>query len=320
MSRTLSLSAGNATALRSGVSRIVVIGPSGWLGSAALAMLDAALPGADLGEQVRVFGSRARPILLPSGRICQCQALAELGSDDLGDDVILHFGYLTKDKTAAMSLDDYVAANEAIQNEVLRAVTTTRPRGLFFASSGGVYQGKVYGAPTREDNVYGWMKLRHEEQFETATAESGTALINGRIFSLAGEHINKLPLYALGSFLLALKEGQPIRLTATREVWRSYTYVGDVINFALALLLKGRSAKLDIAGDLPIEVGELARLCAEVTGNPGAVITRPPMTDMPPDRMIGDAAEYLRHLRGEGIEPLPLAQQVAATAAFIQSS
>ena len=320
MSGTLRLTAANRAALAASEAPVVVVGPSGWLGSAALALLDQAFDH-DLSRRLLVFGSHARPIPLPSGRQVACHALDALGTADLTGSSVLHFAYLTKDKTQSVTVDDYIAANDAIQAHVLRAVATAAPGGgpggLFFASSGGVYQGKVPGHPTRDDNLYGWMKLRHEAEFAAAAARAGVGFVNGRIFSISGEYINKVDLYALASMLVAIKQGGPIRLTADHEVWRSYTYVGDVINLALALVLKRETCSLDIAGEQAIEIGDLARLCTAVTGRPNIAIERPAMTAAPANSMIGDHLAYYDLMAREGIRPLALDAQVAATAAYL---
>ena len=317
MAGHLGLTAANGSALTASGAPVVVIGPSGWIGSAALAMLEQAFSADELANRLLVFGSHARKITLPSGRAIACAALDRLGAADISGSPILHFGYLTKDKTHAVDDDAYIAANEAIQAHVLRAVETSAPSGLFFASSGGVYQGREPGKPTRGDNLYGWMKLRHEAQFAAAAEDAGVALVNGRIFTIAGEYVNKVDLYALASILVALREERPIRLTASVEVWRSYTYVGDVINFALAMLLKRQSGTLDIAGERPIEIGDLALLCREVTGKGHLAIERPPLTAGATNSMIGDHADYHRLLAREGIRPLALEAQIAATAAYL---
>ena len=326
MSPSLRLTAENMAALQASRARVVLVGSSGWLGSAALAMLDQAFPTDELGQRVLVFGSSARQVRLPSGRLLACQPLDNLPDIEVADCQILHFGYLTRDKTVLMSVDDYVRTNEAIQDCVVRAVAARHPRGLFFASSGAVYQGEAEGQPagstrvlpTRDTNLYGWMKAKHEAELADATAAAGTAYVSGRIFSLAGEYINKVELYALGSFLAALRANEPIRIQAAREVWRSYAYVGDVVNLALALLLKRETVPcFDIAGAEAIEIGRLAELCAEVTGNAQAPISRPPLTSNTPDRMVGDSSTYYRLMEREGISALPLSEQIRVTAAYL---
>ena len=319
---SLRLTPANRVALQASKGRVVVIGPSGWLGSAALAMLDCAFADDAIEWRALVFGSHARQIRLPSGREISCRALDELPLVDVTNSIILHFGYLTKDKIAVMSADDYVRANDAIQEQVVHALAAWRPRGLFFASSGAVYQlvSALDGKPSKERNLYGWMKVKHENDLAEAAAAAGPAFINGRIFSLAGEFLNKVELYALGSFLAALRANEPIRLQASREVWRSYTYVGDVINLAMALMFKEEGVPcFDIAGAEAIEVGDLAALCAKVTGKTETKILRPVLTSDPPDRMIGNHTLYYKLLEQEGLKPLPLYEQIRATAIFLNA-
>ena len=314
----LHLTAANVAALRASQLRVVVTGPTGWLGRATLAMLDDALTDCELAQLVLVFGSSARHIRLPSGREIPCRALEDLPTTDVADCLILHFAYLTKDKIALTSVDDYIRLNNAIHDLVAGAVVAWRPPGLFFASSGAVCQNRsADGRPDKQANLYGWMKAVHDDSFASATAGSETTYVCGRIFSLAGEYMNKATLYALGSILTALRAGQPVVLHANREVWRSYAYVGDAVNLVLALLLAKQSVHaLDMAGDEIVEIGALAALCAEVTGRGDAIISRPPISVDAPDRMIGDFAPFYRLMRREGIEPLSLREQIRVTARY----
>lgn len=319
LSPWLRITATNLAALASAGTRVAVIGPSGWLGMAAIAMLDRALAAEDLRRTLLIFGSHARPIVSPSSVHLDCFALETLADHDLGDCVILHFGYLTNDKTALMSVDDYVSANDAIQGHVLRAIRGSAPRALFFASSGAVYQGSDAGTPAKADNLYGWMKAKHEAELREATERAGVSFVNGRIFTLAGEFINKTELYALSSFLCDLQTDQPIRLYSNCPVLRSYVYVGDAINLALALMLNRRdSLSFDMAGCDVVEIGQLASMCAAIVGKPDAAISRPTFAaDSKPNRMIGDYAPFYRLMEREGIDALGLNMQIAATATYL---
>lgn len=317
LSPFLRLAPATLARLRAESARVVVIGPSGWLGRAAIAMLDEAYEAHELRERIALFGSHARPVTAPSGIYLDCFSCDDLVKHDLSGSVVLHFGYLTKDKTTLMSVDDYVQANDAIQDCVLAAMRASPPRGLFFASSGAVYQGSAAATPNKTDNLYGWMKARHEAAFRAASNEANVTFINGRIFTLAGEFINKTELYALGSFLCDLKAGRPIHLHATQPVVRSYSYVGDVINLALALMLGRSSMSFDMCGIEPIEIGTLASLCAAVVGEPHAAIIRPPMSSEIPNRMIGDHQFFYRLMDDEHMDPLSLERQILATATYL---
>ena len=318
LSEHLRVEAGIVSALRGQGCRVAVIGATGWLGSAALAMLDRAFLDEDLDRRMLVFGSKARRLALPSGRQIACRELEALTKADLGGSLVLHFAYLTRDRAGLLSADDYIALNTSIQDSVIGAIMAHRPRGVFFASSGAVYQVAGATKPAVDRDLYGWMKAAHERQFEALTDD--VAVVNGRIFSVAGEFINKPDAYALGSILTALRDGGPIRLRSPREVWRSYAYVGDIINLALALLLRRQTElRLDIAGGEPVEVGHLAALCAELTGHAGVAIERPPPSGEAADSMLGDASRYHDLLASAGLSPLPLAEQVCATASFLHA-
>lgn len=281
-------------------------------------MLDAALPPAQVTERVRLYGSYARPVTLPSGVALPCRDIGEIAFADLRKSIVLHYAYLTKDKLRELSADAFAAANDRIQNALCRAWEDAPPLAVFFPSSGAVYKrdGSLVDAP--DQSPYGWAKLRDEARFIRLASATGTRLSNGRIFSLAGEYINKPQLYALASLLVDIHEGRPIKINAAHPVWRSYAYVGDVINLSLALGLENdTSLTFDIAGDEPVEIGELARLCADVCGRPDHEIIRPAMSGAPEDRMLGTPDVFYRLMKEHRIAPLTLRQQVVATARFL---
>src|SRR5271167_989881 len=72
----------------------VVTGGGGWLGRAALEILDGVY-GGELGKRVSVFGDRAKMLGLRSGRRIQSRPLSELADSRAGS-IIFHFAYLTR--------------------------------------------------------------------------------------------------------------------------------------------------------------------------------------------------------------------------------
>jgi nucleoside-diphosphate-sugar epimerase len=293
------------------------------MGSATLAMLDAALDSEALRRRVRVFGSVARDIGLPSGTVVRCEALTAMPHARVTEPIVLHYAYATKDKLGSLSEAVFVETNARIQALVTEAIAAWRPAGVFFPSSGAVYGADGALVATPVQNLYGWMKRCDEENLSALAAQFGTRLRIARIFTLSGEHINKTAIYALACFLSDVRSGKAIRIHAGHRVIRSYAYVGDVVNLALASLFDdtsdGSETRLtfDVAGPEVVEMGELAELCRVVCARPDLPILRPPIDATREDRMVGDPAGYDRLLRMYGMESLPLREQVRATGRWL---
>lgn len=294
----------------------VVIGGRGWLGRAALAKLERQL-GKDVGQWVSVFGSSAGEITLPSGRLLPTKPLAELENLDVQPAVMLHFAFLTKDKVADRPLEAFVAGNREISDCVAHHVERLRPLGLVMPSSGAATQ--LEGG--FEANPYGFMKLADEERFTALCADLGVRFSCPRLYNLSGPYINKLDSYVLACLIRDVQAGRPMVLRAAKPVIRSYVHVEDLLDVCLAdMMTDSAPAVFETAGDVEIEVGDLALRVAQVLGVPGHPIQRPPLDPaLAPDRYVGDGAAWRERLARHGLSEHSLNQQIADTAAYLAS-
>ncbi len=298
---------------------IVVTGAGGWIGQAIIEMLESAL-GRDVHDRLHVFGSSRRRMLLRSGASIECHALAGLPDLRAGSYLLAHLAFVTREHVSIVDHRDYVAANEAISAMMFDYAQRSAPVGLFLPSSGAVYgQNGELDADVRS-NPYGALKLRDERRFRTLPIPEERMAVM-RIFNLAGPFLNKAEHYALGSILMDLRAGGPIRLRADHPVIRSYVHVRDVAEIAFALMLglvPGSTAPFDTAGETAVEVGQLADVCATVLGHPNVRIERPAMrVDVPSDRYVGDGTTMASVAAGLGLALAPLPKQIVDTAAFL---
>lgn len=235
--------------------RIVLTGPSGWIGQALLAYL-ARSSGGDLAGRVTAFASSGRQQRLASGGTLAIRPLASITAADTADAHVIHLAYLTKEKAEILGERAFTDANLAIDDLVLRAIADGVPRSVFIASSGAAQ----LAASGRDLHPYGLAKLRQEQRFLEVAAKSGAPALAGRIFNLAGPYINKLESYALSNFVQqALVTGR-IRIAAAVPVFRSFLHVEDLAALVCAAAVReiGRSAPLDLCGGEVVEMADLA--------------------------------------------------------------
>jgi nucleoside-diphosphate-sugar epimerase len=316
----LDFSPQTARRLREGDLDVVVTGGGGWIGQAALEMLDRCFGQAAPGR-MHVFGSRARPLALRSGRTIACHELSALAALPPRPSLFVHCAFLTRDRIAEEGVDRFIAQNRAISGLVAEQARIWKPRGIFVPSSGAVYRADRSIDNDLAANPYGATKAEDERRFAELGAEFGSRTVVCRVFNLAGPFINKVSTFALKSILLDIARGGPVVLRAQRPVVRSYIHVRDLIELAFAMMLGDAAlpeAPFDTAGEVEVELSDLARHAIAVLGRRDVEIVRPPVDPANPDRYVGDGAMFRALLARYGIAPADLDRQIIDTAEFLR--
>jgi len=294
-----------ADALRDTDEIVAVTGATGWLGAVALDLLYEAL-GDQAAARVVGYASYERKVAVSDGRTVTVRPLVDLVSQDPAPTTLLHFAFLTRDKVAALGLDAYTSQNVAITATVLDAIAKHKPRHVVVTSSGAVHSSTGRPVPDLRADPYGTLKHLDELAFRAATRGVGGVCVIPRVFSVAGAHMTKPGLFALGSMIEMATGGGPIEVHAQGPVFRSYCGVDEVVALALWLALSGREAVFDTCGTA-VEIGDLARLVAQVHGLDVDVVRRIWDPAVVPDRYVGDGRlmEELAAEAGLSLRSLP---------------
>ncbi|MBV1690040.1 NAD(P)-dependent oxidoreductase [Novosphingobium sp. G106] len=294
-------------------SRFVLTGPSGWIGRAMLDALSRAFDGR-LGGRVVTFGSRARSMTLASGERLEVRALDTIGPDDVAGAHVIHLAYLTKEKADQLGESAFNATNDAIDDALLAAIGMAAPASLFVSSSGAAALAERGG----DQHPYGLAKLRQEARFIAWGKSAGIPVIAGRIFNVAGPHINKLQSYAISNFALQAREQGEILIEAQVPVFRSFLHVDDLCTLVIDAAVQGvgRDRPIDLCGAEVVEMEDLAVLVAEASPN-SPKINRRPVDYTRPSLYLGDHAQtkVLAMELGDRLSALPL--QVRDTIAWL---
>lgn len=301
--------------LRASQAPVVVTGASGWMGRAALDLLEGAL-GPDFATRVQAFASAPKDVLLASGTVVQAAGLDTLARSDGERPIVLHFAFLTKDRVADLGVDRFVTANVAITTSVLTLLRERGCAGLLYASSGAAVSGPLAGGDLAGD-PYGTLKRLDELLFRQAVTDIGSRIAVTRVFALTGRYMTKPRYFALGDLLLQAIEGRDLVVRARHPVLRSYAAVADVVAVGLAHLVDGgdRELVVDVGADV-VEVGELAERVQALVG-PALAVVRPPITGAA-DRYTCDGAGYAAVASALGVELTPLDAQILETAEWLR--
>lgn len=303
-----------ASALRQSEHRIVLTGASGWLGRATLDLLQKAL-GTELSERVSCFGSRQAELRLSETQTVMQRPLADLATLTYQPTLLLHFAFLTKDRAERMQEADYCAANRAIRQVVLDALDPIGVEAAFIASSGAAkfVDDALVASAMR---LYGMLKREDEDAFAAWAEARGTSMAIARIFNISGPHINKLPSYALSSFILAALAGGPVVVHAHNDVRRGYVAIRELMSLVFALLLdKAKEVTRFDTGGEDIELGELA---AMIASRMNCSIERSISRRGHSDIYLGDDQSYQLLLDHHTIDRVPLADQISETVDFLK--
>lgn len=307
-----------ATRLRTSDWRVLVTGAGGWLGQVALEMLADAL-GEAWRSRVIAFGSRRRDLMLRDGRQVRQRPLADLPAMSRTPSLLLHFAYLTREKTTAMPLDAYASTNRALSLLAVDGGAAVGVERSFSISSGAVHEALARPRDADPRLLYGRLKLEEESLFERfSEAAPGRRSFVARLFNLSGPYINKLDSYALASFICQARDGC-IQVRARHPVLRSYTSASNLLGVAMGQLLAEDASpflRVETAGDRVVEVGELARMVRDMI-SPKATIDRAEYVEAPIDHYVGDGARYRKLLAEHGIPEHSLPRQIGDTAEYL---
>lgn len=299
-------------------TRVAVTGATGWFGATALDLLDEALGTEVAASRVTAYASAARHVRTSQGRVVDVLPLASLPTQQHAPTALLHFAFLTRDRAAELGTAAYAEANLRITTTVLDAVARHRPAGVVVTSSGAVYSGDGRLATDLDANPYGTLKHLDELAFRSACADVGATCVVPRVFSVAGPHMTKPELYALGGMIGMAGRGGPVSVRATGPVVRSYVGVDEVVALALWAALTGTDAVFDSGGD-PIEVEQLAQVVAGEHGLAPSSVQRRLDPAAPADRYVGDGTQMSRLAATAGLRLRPLPDLVRDTAGWLRT-
>lgn len=306
MTHELAVPAALAQRVTAGGEAFAVTGATGWFGRVTLDLLARILGPEAFARRVTAYASRPRTVEVAGAGRVDVLALEDLRPAE----VLLHYAFVTRRDLAEHELDAFVRANVEITTRVLAAVATGSVRHLVVTSSGAAR------TPDLRSNPYGALKALDELVFTAACSARGTTLVLPRVFAVAGPHLTAVGTYALGDLIQRAKDGRPLELTARADVVRSYAGIEEVVLVALGEALAGRDARFDTAGEVNVEIEELACTVRRVLGRPDLPVVRDRDPAASPNVYVGDRCAFYALAARHGLALRGLDALVAATAAW----
>ncbi|HZP59993.1 MAG TPA: NAD-dependent epimerase/dehydratase family protein [Opitutaceae bacterium] len=192
-------------------------------------------------------------------------------------DYVVHLGAQANVRYSAQNPAAYVQSNLVGFCSVLEAARAHPPKHLVFASSSSVY-GATAAVPFAEDDdtshplsIYGATKKSNEVLAHSYAHLFGLSLTGLRFFNVYGPWGR--PDTAPTLFARAICEDQPIDLFAEGRQQRDFTFIDDIVDGVVKMLLYPPAARptppvriFNLGHHRPVEVRLFVRMLEELLG------------------------------------------------------
>ena len=126
----MSFSAATSDALAASDVKVVITGARGWIGRAAVSMLETVFSD-EICERVVLFGAKQNLLPLRSGSTISVRPLSEIVELRGNAFLFVHLAFLTREHIHSYGVQEYVKANNLISTLALDFASRVRPSGLF---------------------------------------------------------------------------------------------------------------------------------------------------------------------------------------------
>lgn len=286
----------------SGSDRVVVLGASGWFGATTAALLD--------GTSVPTLfiASRTKAIRVQDLSY-DCVTWDLSAMEDFHPSVVIDCAFLTRDLVGTMPFDEYIDTNRLLTRRMLDTVRIPSVRRAVTVSSGAAVYPQDALLGTLVENPYGLLKREAERALEALANETGVSGVIARAWSVSGAYVQKPTSYAFSDFILQALAGH-IDISAASKVYRRYAGVDDLLAVALATATESGTRVVDSGGEL-VEIQQLAEQVI-ATVNPSATISRPALSDAPPDLYYSSGKSWISSLESLEFSAYSLEDQIRA--------
>ena len=231
--------------------RFVVAGSSGWFGRTLVDQLIRA------GIPFICLGSHQRDEIF-SGQSIRVHSFSMPLVKSFAPTIVADFAFLTREKAALMSPQEYVSTNQKLTNEAIELLELESVKGIVTVSSGASVHHIRDFPGNSGPQLYGQLKRDAEFKFGAAATSLKKSWVNLRAWSVSGPFVTNPHAYAFSRFIFEAVNLHRIDIKSSNLVFRRYVDVGDLIRVGLELLLDAESrCTLDSGGEL-VELEQLA--------------------------------------------------------------
>lgn len=280
-------------------SRVLVTGASGWFGKTAVEMCRRA--------HIRCLAITRVPKSIAEDENVTVRDWNEKFVEEFKPTDVIDCAFQTREKLSEIDLNDFITQNEMLIGRVkwLSGLESVQ-RVLTVSSGAAVYPNDALLLPV-EANPYGFLKRKAELVMAESAKDFGVASVVARAWSVSGGFCGKTSVFAFTDLLVQTFNGD-VAIKATKNVWRRYVSVEDLLAVSLASSQLGKCVIVDSGGEL-VELEDLALKMASNVNPNAKVNTGRPKND-PDDAYFSDVRVWEEAVMKTGYIPLTLDQQI----------
>ncbi len=233
-------------------------------------------------------------------------------------DYVIHAATEADSKFTAERPDEMYSVIVDGTKRILEMCADKKVKRLLFVSSGAVYgiqppelPNIPENYPCAPENAYGKGKLDAENLCLTSDVETVIA----RCFAFIGNYFPLARHFAIGNFIKNILNGADIQILGDGTPFRSYLHSTDLVEWLLALLVKGKSSEAyNVGSDNAVSIAALAELVRRFSDHDIKInIAGTPDPNVQPPRYVPDISKAA----GLGLKmTIPLEESIARTIAY----
>ena len=226
--------------------QVVIYGANGWMGRSALDYVSSFAPTISE-DKILLIGSKSSLLNINSSQFNILDPSLGLASIREGA-IFFNAAFLRREFLQKMTPEEYFHKNSEIVNLAKTAIKEKKLLSFINLSSGVArdFDDEVQSKPTDE---YSRLKKRLEIEYSEYCIQSQTTLVNCRIFSLSGRHLNEFENLALSSFINQAKTKNEIEVKSPATK-RCYLDATDLAGILLSVAALGKDINFDSGGEL----------------------------------------------------------------------
>jgi nucleoside-diphosphate-sugar epimerase len=295
--------------------RIVINGASGWLGSNIAETLYA-VRGSSFENNVLLTASSDKVLRLRNNAEVTVHKWSKERLMQFAPTHIMQLAFKTRDHVKNLPLEEYLRLNLEIISSANWMITLPGIKGFMHTSSGA-----ACGPSTHDAHIdpYGYLKNLEELEYSKNCADLDRNYLGVRIWSTTGAYIKSGGLLAIESLISQALAGTKISVESSCRTYRSYADANEILVASLIGLLQGRTGLYN-SGGFEIEIGDLAKIVANMAPKIGHEIIRPEFRFAKEDRFCSEDPSIESVLLEIGLSFSSIPIQVSKTMEYLKEA
>jgi len=277
----------------------VVFGSTGWIGKNFIKYLS---------EQkcnIFLFSHKSHKKIHINGLTYKSLPISNALDLELGNTVLIDLAFPTREKIDILGNSEYKDQIDELQKIKKVFLEKNHISQVFLSSTGAVY---------KSEDLYSVNKQLEENFYIEYSKKFNFSLDVARIFACIGPYYNKHDFYAFSSFMNKAIKGETIIIKSLREVYRSYIYIPNLIEFFISNFLNSKIETVQIYDAIQdnLEIRQLAKIIAD-TFDVNVDDNYDYKNENKPDKYLSNDKTLITYLKNQNINPSITEKEILAS-------